>query len=586
MENSCCLAFVRAGRVFVLCLQCVMSNNMEVSAATTLSDERLMASEADPLSQNRGPFLSGVQGSTLEPQGCYKRGFFRPTTLTKPTEPASPTMTTLPSKQTTPTKPASPAKTTSPTRSTNTALAPSQPQIGSKPDNCTIIADFDGTEDIEEDDTLIIGNKTLVLNSVLAFVHNILGPINSKLVTNQLSEFYSRKKLLGAYKLGASLLPQQRILRQSPDPCTWKTLLICHHIISTVQLLRQENIWFASLNLDVPLVPLYDIPKTSDTASSNPFWKFLTNRKSKPYLDKFTQCDLNSDKVHTNYIEQNISATESANKFDNAESDNNRDSAKKKIDNNNSSNHMEKVNNIIDSSPDNTNNTFSESENKFDKPVSDKNRDSEKKKIDSINISNQMEKVNNISVSSGNATNNTFKRASNIPEKNGKSIVKQLQREVISKNSQKEPPNKLPESVKDKFSGSIVNNRIDDTIGSTLNDIVESAIHSHNIDIPDIPELSQINTTDNIADFNPSTIRKDVGTQFTDNKHSYIMTPKTSTPLHPQEVENPIKNPQLINELINSNQDILEAILSIHKTVLRRLPKSKNKNMITRKKNY
>ena len=99
--------------------------------------------------------------------------------------------------------------------------------------------------------------------------------------------------------MSIQLLPQKRNLRQNPDPITWKTQLICQHIVNTVQLLRNENIWFASLNLDAP--PVYDMPKSTDTGASNSIWKFLTNKKNKPFLDKYTQCNL-EDIEHCNTI--------------------------------------------------------------------------------------------------------------------------------------------------------------------------------------------------------------------------------------------------------------------------------------------
>ena len=55
--------------------------------------------------------------------------------------------------------------------------------------------------DIQENDFLLFGDKTLVLNSVLAYAYHTLGPINTKLLSHQLCEFYDGDKLLSAYKL-------------------------------------------------------------------------------------------------------------------------------------------------------------------------------------------------------------------------------------------------------------------------------------------------------------------------------------------------------------------------------------------------
>ena len=459
-----------------------MSNNIEANVATSLSDGSLNASEADPLSQTRGPHLLGVKGSALEPQGCHERGFFRPTTPTKQTKPTSQTKSTLPSKQTISTKPAEPANATSPARSTRTTLSPNQPTLSGKPENCPITSDSEPTEEIEEGIALIVGNKTLVLNSVLAFVHNILGPINSKLVTNQLNEFYSRKKLLKAYKLATQLLPQKRELRNTPDPITWKTLLICQHIVNTVQILRSENIWFASLNLDVPLVPLYDISKSPETGSSNSIWKFLTNRKSKPFLDKYTQCDL-GEFENCNTI--NIAKTSGINNAsDNGDTLENAKKIKMKV---------------IEDIP------------KNDKNIS----------INSVKTSNEM-KLNNIPENISTESIIGISEINLVSEKVTNSEVMPIKDQI----NQTEISNRLPEITHDSDKTSVYNksdnentnvgcgsvSAVDDmSILSTSADKDNSpSSRKHNIMIPHM----KTNTVRLLEDINPLTATKDMGKKF------------------------------------------------------------------------
>ena len=106
-----CQQFLSCTSVFVF----VMSIIMEVAATQPLPDERLMTSEADPLSQNRG---------ALEPQGRELRGV---------SETSSPTKSSKYSRKSSPKSPAktsSPAPTKLPAKISSqqfTAISPGQP---------------------------------------------------------------------------------------------------------------------------------------------------------------------------------------------------------------------------------------------------------------------------------------------------------------------------------------------------------------------------------------------------------------------------------------------------------------------------
>ena len=56
-------------------------------------------------------------------------------------------------------------------------------------------SDLNVNDSINENDFLLFGNKTLVLNSVLAYIHRKHGPINSKLLCSKISEFYDYENL-------------------------------------------------------------------------------------------------------------------------------------------------------------------------------------------------------------------------------------------------------------------------------------------------------------------------------------------------------------------------------------------------------
>ena len=148
---------------------------------------------------------------------------------------------------------------------------------------------FDNSDicDIQENDFLLFGNKTLVLNSVLAYAFHKLGPINAKLLSYQLSEFYNVDKLLSAYKLVCSLCPNPRNLRQKQDPRDWKINTLSQHILNQIKDLQNldSDIIFASLDLDVPLRELSKPPSNAATGMR----KFL-NFGKKEMSDKGCQC--------------------------------------------------------------------------------------------------------------------------------------------------------------------------------------------------------------------------------------------------------------------------------------------------------
>ena len=455
-----------------------------------------MSLEADPLSQTSGPLLPGVKGDALTPQGRDMGGFFKPalpTNKTKSTELTIPTKLTVhPSSARS--SPTSPALPTSPTRSTNTHDPP-KPHIGlsttplplikqrvnheitrTESAAYTSISNDDPNEDIDEHTTLIMpGNKTLVLNSVLAFVNHTLGPINSKIIANQLSEFYSREKLVKAYTVGSLLLPNQRLLRQKPDPLAWKNSVLCQHIINIIILLREENIWFASLHLDVPMVPLYDITKSPD--SRNSFWDFIIKKKKQPIFDKYCQCNIISDTLQM--IQQ-----------------------------------PQKLNN---------------SEN-----------------TDQIN--------ENVWPEDKNATNQAINVVTKVSD-NGNDHCK-----ILSKNVSKNVSTTTANSVGQQ------------TDTSTIGKCLVNGVSTFPTSIIDNKELTQSGMTDNMS--------------MVEDKEIQTAGLYTSTPiLTPYNRLNGVTDsPSVMKELLvtnkqilNNNQDMLEAILSIHKTVLRRIPKKQKK---------
>ena len=144
--------------------------------------------------------------------------------------------------------------------------------------------------DIQENDFLLFGDKTLVLNSVLAYAYHTLGPINTKLLSHQLCEFYDGDKLLSAYKLICSLnASSKRALRQRQNPNTWNSNSLALHIINQVRDLQnsKSDIIFASLDLNVPL---RELSKPSSSASNT--MKKLLNFGKKDMTDKGCQCDI------------------------------------------------------------------------------------------------------------------------------------------------------------------------------------------------------------------------------------------------------------------------------------------------------
>ena len=346
-------------------------------------------------------------------------------------------------------------------------------------------------------------------------------------------------------------MPQKRNLRQTQDPITWKTLLICQHIVNTVQLLRNENIWFASLNLDVPLVPLYDISKSPDTGSSNPIWKFWTNRKNKPFLDKYTQCNL----VENEHIIDSVNPI---------------------IDSANTSGY----NNVSDSS--NTSEYAKTNNMKVikDIPKSDKNVS-----INSVKATNEVMKVNNI-------PENMSTQNSMISEINLESDKVTTSEVILNKDQQNqtELSNELPEIIPDSDKESA--NKKSDNDANIINgcgslsataDLVTSQLTmNHNIMTTQV----KTNTGRLIEEINPLTATKDMGIQQSGMTNAYNLSPKTSTPINSSNFGKMPENSKYMRELLNTNKEILEAVLGIHKTVLRRLPKSNNKKKITKKNRF
>ena len=113
------------------------------------------------------------------------------------------------------------------------------------------------------------------------------GQLSHKKLSELMSKFYEKEKLLNAYKLAYSLVPKARKLRSTPDVNAWKASLITHHIINIMSELKKEEVYsFASLNLDVPLCT--DVRELTKPASQSSLWSFFNTKKVQT-SDKETQ---------------------------------------------------------------------------------------------------------------------------------------------------------------------------------------------------------------------------------------------------------------------------------------------------------
>ena len=78
--------------------------------------------------------------------------------------------------------------------------------------------------------------------------------IKAEKIAEQLCTFYSKEKLLKAYKLAYSLMPKSRKLRNTPDPNLWKEQLIAQHLINIISDFKKEKILVCIPALGCPTV--------------------------------------------------------------------------------------------------------------------------------------------------------------------------------------------------------------------------------------------------------------------------------------------------------------------------------------------
>ena len=262
-----------------------------------------------------GPVLPGVMGGAPSPSERGERGASCPAYPSNPALPANPAkVTSFPETQHSvvhPAKvpanqqnscPASPSSKTSQigchvVGPTETSTCPPRPQsptentiaIAVVNNQCKNILEnaSNSSELLNEDDILITGNKNLILNSVLTFTYQMTGQLSHKKLTELMSKFYPKEKLLKAYKLAYSLVPKARKLRSTPDLNAWKAPLIAQHIINIMSELKKEEVYsFASLYLDVPLCT--DVRELTKPISHNSLWSFFNTKKAQT-ADKETQ---------------------------------------------------------------------------------------------------------------------------------------------------------------------------------------------------------------------------------------------------------------------------------------------------------
>ena len=245
-----------------------------------------------------GPVLSGRVGGALSPSECGERGASCPAYPAIPASPAKlPVSSVIQSQQSLqqilPAKASSQPQISDQTSPSGPALfigsssvAPPRPAHTSKESQSTI--NPSSNEHLNEDDILITGNRNLILNSVLTFTYQMSGKLNKKELIEQLCIFYTKEKLLKAYKLAYSLVPKSRKLRSKPDPNSWKSSLISHHIVNMICEFKNEELYlFASLHLDVPLCHPRELTKSSNN-SQNSVWNIFGAKKPK-LQDKGTQ---------------------------------------------------------------------------------------------------------------------------------------------------------------------------------------------------------------------------------------------------------------------------------------------------------
>ena len=238
-----------------------------------------------------GPVLSGRVGGALSPSECGERGASCPAYPAIPASPAKlPVSSVIQSQQSLqqilPAKASSQPQISDQTSPSGPALfigsssvAPPRPAHTSKESQSTI--NPSSNEHLNEDDILITGNRNLILNSVLTFTYQMSGKLNKKELIEQLCIFYTKEKLLKAYKLAYSLVPKSRKLRSKPDPNSWKSSLISHHIVNMICEFKNEELYlFASLHLDVPLCHPRELTKSSNN-SQNSGWNIFGAKKPK-----------------------------------------------------------------------------------------------------------------------------------------------------------------------------------------------------------------------------------------------------------------------------------------------------------------